>query len=297
MQHSKERWGSIALLGVAIIWGAGFIATQVAIEDNLSPIFIVFARFLLAAVAMGLAGMKNLRHITKQEWKVGILAGVLLCLGFCMQTFGQKYSTPGNTAFLTATNVVMVPFFYWAVTKNRPTNQTFFATFLCLLGVLVLSAQFDQGIHFAIGDLMTLLASALFAMQIVVLGKHSSGCNASVLTFLQMAAAAVLGLVVFLITDRDFSLFLHIKGMMGVLYLGLLSTCLSFFIQTWAQQYVPASKASMFLAMESLFGPLFSVILGYDAFRWQLAVGGVIIVFSAILMELNLSRFRKNARE
>ena len=297
MQQARERWASAALLLVAAIWGGGFIATQVSIEDGMSPVFVIFSRFLLAALAMGLLCVKKLGHISKKEWQAGLLAGALLFAGFCLQTFGQKYSTPGNTAFLTATNVVMVPFFYWALTKNRPTNRTFVASFLCLAGVLVLSAQFDQGIRFSVGDLMTLGGAGLFALQIVVVGRFAADCDAQVLTFLQMLAAAGLGFVTFLLTDGDFTLFLHGRGMVGVAYLGLFSTCMAFLIQAWAQRYVASSKASLMLAMESLFGPLFSVLMGYDAFRWQLVVGGITIVFSAILLEWNVGSRAKGAQE
>ena len=72
---------------------------------------------------------------------------------------------------------------------------------------------------------------------------------------------------------------------------------MAFLIQAWAQRYVASSKASLMLAMESLFGPLFSVLMGYDAFRWQLVVGGITIVFSAILLEWNVGSRAKGAQE
>ena len=77
------------------------------------------------------------------------------------------------------------------------------------------------------------------------------------------------------------------------LYLGLLSTCLCFFLQTAAQKYADATKAVIFLSMEGVFGSLFSVMLGLEPFTWMLGVGGSMLFLSAVLTEVKLPAIKK----
>ena len=69
---------------------------------------------------------KSIRRSTKKEIKHGVIAGFMLFLGFMLQTAGMQYTTISNSAFLTTTNVIMVPFLSWFIIKKRPDVKTFF---------------------------------------------------------------------------------------------------------------------------------------------------------------------------
>ena len=139
-----------------------------------------------------------------------------------------------------------------------------------------------------IGDLMTLGCAFLFACQIVTTGILALKMDAKVIVFLQFAVAAVWGFFAFLLTDGDFSSFLSSEGMGAVIYLGVFSTCLCYFLQTTAQQHVHSAKAAIILSTESLFGTIFSVLLGYDPLSPQMVVGGIIILISITMTEIKL---------
>ena len=67
-----EVMGSLSLLLVAVIWGTGFIASQMALDANLSSAFIMFVRFAIAALIVGLVFHRDLKQKLKQEhWKGG----------------------------------------------------------------------------------------------------------------------------------------------------------------------------------------------------------------------------------
>ncbi len=81
-----------------------------------------------------------------------------------------------------------------------------------------------------------------------------------------------------------------VGGMSAVVYLGVFSTCLCYFLQTTAQKHVNSTKAAIILSTESLFGSIFSVLLGYDPLSAQMVVGGVIILASIILPEFSFGK-------
>ena len=108
-----EVMGSLSLLLVAVIWGTGFIASQMALDANLSSAFIMFVRFAIAALIVGLVFHRDLKQqLKKEHWKGGFLIGTFLFFAFYVQTVALQYTTPSNNAFITAANVVMLVVLY-----------------------------------------------------------------------------------------------------------------------------------------------------------------------------------------
>ena len=67
----KKYLGILGLLTVTVIWGGGFVASDMALE-TLSPFQIMVIRFLIAAVLMTLLGVKQIRTISREEARCGI---------------------------------------------------------------------------------------------------------------------------------------------------------------------------------------------------------------------------------
>lgn len=284
---NRELLASLLLFLVAAIWGSGFIASQMALDAAVSPELLMFVRFTVAALIVLVFCGKHLRkHLKKEHLRDGVTIGVFLFLGFYLQIVALQYTSPSNNAFITATNVVMVPFIWWAFSKKRPENRVFVTSLLCLVGIGILSTNVTTGLSFSPGDLLTLLCAFFFACQIAATGKLAERMDTVVLVFLQFAVASVLSFAVFLFTDRDISGLGSVGGFGSVLYLGIFSTCLCFFLQTAAQKHVSSSKAAVILAGESLFGTLFSLIIGYERLTLPMAVGGAVIIASLVLTEL-----------
>src|SRR5699024_3333785 len=112
MEDKKVIYGDLGLLFVAIIWGAGFVFTKNAL-NIINTFYINGLRFLIAAVALTIISFNKIRKTGKKEIKSGIIVGFFMFLGFTFQTLGIRYVTTGVSAFITASNVVMVPFMYW----------------------------------------------------------------------------------------------------------------------------------------------------------------------------------------
>ena len=52
MQNKRSLLADAGLLAVAVIWGAGFAATQYAIDAGLDSAMILLLRFTVAALAL-----------------------------------------------------------------------------------------------------------------------------------------------------------------------------------------------------------------------------------------------------
>lgn len=301
MNQKKQNHALTAdllLATVAVIWGLGFPIVQVAIDAQIGAGMIVALRFWVASLAMGLAFWRELRTLTWLEVKLGAAAGILLSLSFLLQTVGQKYTTPSNTAFLTSLNVVLVPLLSWGIFKQRPTRKILGVGFCCLLGATVLTITPGQGLVLTGGDLLVLCCALGFSLHVAYLGTIAGRIGTQKLTFLQMFFAALVAtgyLLVFerpTLTQGDFT-----KGFPAILYLGLLSTAYSFFAQTYAQKHTSAAKAAIILGTEGLLGSIFSVLLGYEVLTTNLLVGGTIIFLAMLAMELDVGKLLGRNRE
>ncbi len=262
--HMVERKADGALLLTALIWGSGFVAVDYSLQCGFPSSLLNLLRFALGALIFLLILNRNVRLIPKTTWKKGLIAGALFFVSFYTQTLGMVYTLTSNSAFITATNVIMVPFIMWLVLKRRPDPKTFVASALCLFGVLVLTSGEGFSLQFNFGDFLTLLCAFTYALHICYLNVAASDTKAVHLTFVQMLVVAVIALIVFVLFELEgLGAVQWGKGLLPVLYLGIFPTSLCLFLQIYGQQLTSAPKAAILLSLECVFGSLLTVLFGF----------------------------------
>jgi drug/metabolite transporter (DMT)-like permease len=285
LMNKKQSLATLALIAVTIIWGSGFIATQFAIDSRLPTPWIMMIRFIVGALCIFLFFRKQILPTPKKTILHGVIAGVILYIAFYTQTVGQGQTTISNAAFLTATNIIMIPFLLWIFTKKRPPLRIFALCLLTMLGVILLTYQGGFSLSFTRGDWMVLLCALFFAMHITWLDYCGENDDPVQIAFWQLLTAGVLGAFVVLLTRTPATSQQLQKGLLPVLYLGVFSTGVCYFLQTWGQKYVRASQAGIILSAEGFFGTLFSLLLGLEEFRLPMLFGGILITLSIILAQ------------
>ncbi len=290
----NSKVADIALLITAVIWGTGFIGTEYAIATGAKTSLIITMRFLIAGIVLGIIYRKSLKTIDKETLKVGTIAGAMLFAGFYLQTFGQSMTTVSNSSFITATNVVMVPFIVWAITKKKPMTKYFVLGVTALIGSAVLACDFSEGVSLQVGDVFVLISAVCFAVHIAYLGIWGRGKDSKHLTFLQMIVNGLLALIFMIVFDREAIDFEIIKAALpSTTYLAVFSSCICYYLQTTAQQYTSPSKTGIILCLEGFFGSVFAIILGIDKLTATIVIGGTIILSSVILSEVDFTGFKK----
>lgn len=273
--------GSFGLLLVAIIWGCGFVATDVALKD-LAPLQIMSIRFLIASVLMSLVSIPKLKNTNKKEVLAGVVLGFFLFLGFAAQTIGLKYTTPSKNAFLTAVNVIIVPFIAFVIYKKKVDRYSILGAFLAITGVAVLSLQ--GNLTLGVGDALTLACAFGFAFQIFFTGEFVKKYSAMVLMTIQMIVAFLLSVITSLLTE-GVQLQFSRNSVLSVLFLGVMSTTIAYFLQTVAQKYIDETRAALIMSLEAVFGTIFSVLILKEPVTLRLVVGSIMIFISVLLVE------------
>ena len=280
--------GEILLISTAIIWGSGFVASAVALE-HFTAYQILAGRFLVGAIILSGIFYKKTKKIKKATLMKGMLLGAILYTAFAFQTVGLQFTTPSKNAFLTAINVVLVPFIGLLFYKRKIDLFELIGAFLAVIGVAVLSLKFSTEIN--IGDLLTIFCAVGFAFHIFYTAIFVQKEDPVVLTIVQMATAAAIGCVVVLMKDET-SFPVESSGLFTLLYLGVFSTTIAYLMQTIAQKYITETKAAIILSTESLWGTLFSVLLLSELLTGRLIVGAILISAAILISETKLG-FKK----
>ena len=154
---------------------------------------------------------------------------------------------------------------------------------MAIVGAGILSLQTDFSV--GIGDGLTLLCAVCFAFQIFLTGEYVGKIRPTVLNFLQMTTAFVLSLFGLILTG-GFSFHATNKSMLAVLYLGVVSTTITYLLQTVSQRYVDETKAAIILSMEAVFGTVFSVLLLHETVTVRMIAGSILILSAVLVSEL-----------
>ena len=281
--------GRLALLTAAVIWGSSFIVMKDTVDHI--PVFQLLAiRFTLAGLLLALLFRKRLMTSGKQLLSHGAVCGVLLLSAYATQTFGLMTTTPGTNAFLTAVYCVMVPFMAWGFHRKQPTSYNWVAAVPCIAGIGLISLSGDLSI--GLGEGLTLLSGVFYALHIMALSHFGERDDPVALTIVQFAVVALLSWAATLLTERG-AAFPAPAVWPQLLYLTVFATAATLVLQSVGQSLTPPSQSAILLSLESVFGVLFSVMLGKESLTLQLGCGFALIFVSVIISETQLAFLRR----
>lgn len=279
----KTSIAAISLMVVAASWGFGFVWMKDAIERQ--PYFDFLAlRFTIAAGVMFLIRPQLVRHINLNFLNRGVLLGVALGLGYVTQTIGLEQSTAAITGFFTGLYIVLTPVFAWLLLRQKVASKVLLGVIIATIGLGVITLG---GLGFDVGTISLLACAILFALHIVGLGRWSPGRDTYALTVVQLATVAVICWIgaLFNPSDPGFQAPPDADVWNAVLFTAIFATAIAFFVQTWAQSIMDASRVAIILTTEVVFAALFAVALGQEVLSLRTVIGGALMVIAMLIVE------------
>lgn len=279
----RNSLAALALVSVAASWGFAFVWMKDAIERQ--PYFDFLAlRFTIAAALMFAIRPQLVRHINRGFLGRGILLGVALGLGYVTQTIGLELSTAAITGFFTGLYIVLTPVFAWLLLRQIVARRVLLGVILATIGLATITLG---GLGFDIGTLSLLACAILFALHIVGLGRWSPGRDTYALTVVQLATVAIVCWIGALFNPNDPGYQSPPDGDVwnSVLFCAVFATAIAFFVQTWAQSIMDASRVAIILTSEVIFAALFAVMLGQEVLSLRTVIGGSLMVVAMFVVE------------
>lgn len=268
------------LLLAAFVGGGGFICLKYLLDWGYDPFQVIFGRFLMASLCMCIVYHKRLKKITKREWKVGGILGVLLAAMFLLMTVGLQYTSPSVNAFLVNIPAVIVPFICWGVFKQKPNRNCFIAAGMTLVGVSCLSLTAEFRIDLGAG--LSLLAAVAFSLQMAFLGNITEGCDAVHIAVAENLFTLLVMAVIVTVTGWDMPP-LTLPAFGNFFFLGAFCTAAYFALQSAGQQITSPNKAAIIITSESIFAAVFSALLYGERMSLR-GYLGCIIIFAAMTL-------------
>lgn len=279
MPKQRNSVAVLSLLSVSAVWGAAFVLMKDAIEKQ--PFYDFLAtRFLIAAIVMIAVKPKVLRAFNKRLVLKGTFLGVLLSAAYIAQTIGLQLSTAAISGFLTGLYVVITPLLAWAFTRSKVSAKVLIGIVLATSGLAFISYNGD---HIEVAHLWLIACAVLYAGHIFGLSVFSPNQDSYALTVIQLAVVGVTTLIPALADGYqpapDFSVWF------AILFTAIFSTALAFFVQTWAQSIMDASRVSIILTTEVLFTAMLAVAIGQEVLAPKTIIGGVLMLAAMVWVE------------
>jgi len=268
--------GDYFLIAATVIWGSSFPLMKIGIED-IPPLRFLAYRFAIALVLIGIIAGK--RIFEKDSFVKGSIIGLTLFAGHALQIYGLKYTSPTNSAFITALYIIFIPFLAVKILGDKVYKRNFVSLALAVAGLYFISGGIN-GIN--LGDILTILCALSFAFQIIFVQKYSRG-NFIQLTFWEIFWAFVLSLLISLFVEESGNL--NFIAISIIVYLGIFGSFLAFAIQMRFQPETTAFRASLIYTLEPVFGHIFSLLILQD-FLEPLGYLGAILILSALWMDV-----------
>ena len=292
----KQTLSTIALSIMALIWGLSYVGVTDALNNGWGPFPIIFIRSLLAAIVI-------LPFTIKKDWKNkkiythGLLLGISSFLGYAFQTYGQSMTSIGETSFITSLYVVLIPIILRIVIKRREPWFIFVSCGIAVIGCFLLNVKipfsFDK--EHLVGNLIVLAGALFFALQIMLIGKYTKeGDDPLQLSVVNLMVMAFLSLIVLSIIG-DFSF--HTKGLLSVVWVGLLSSGLCTVFQMYGERNLPTTVSGIIMSLESVFGAVFAFLIFHESMTWIQVVGCILIIIPVIIVQLPHKRKEDKEKE
>ncbi len=285
---TRTRWRADgALLIVSLLWGTTFVVVKGALGE-ISTMYFLALRFTLATGCMLPLLLPVWREDRQRLWPgllSGTIAGLFLWLGYVLQTFGLRYTTPGNSGFLTGLYVPLVPLLGAVVYRRKPLRTELIGVIVAAAGMAVLMApSIDRRLQFNKGDLLTLGCAVAFAFHLLMLSYFSSRRAFAAVAVGQIACTAVLSSAALLFDPPRATWSSAVVG--ALLVTGIFATALAFTLQTWAQQYTSVTRTAVILSLEPVFALATAVLSGSQALSRGALGGGALILAGILVVEL-----------
>lgn len=285
------------LLMATLFWGASFVWCEDIANTGINTNAYVAIRYAMAVLLMLPVFWKDVRNANRTDWLHGLVLGVLYYLCQATQVWGLQYTTPANGSFITAAYVVLVPFTSWLILKQKAERRVYLALPLCVAGLYVLNLAPGEGLHWNLGNLITVGCALCWSVQMTYISFAGRTTKTSLLTILPLMFASAISGTVALFTGGFAMEGVAVGKFFGtVILLVLFPTIGSGLCQSYAQKFVAPSKAAVIYTIESVFACTLSVLLGYDEPSARLFVGGALIVSAILVTEVRLPG-KKNKEE
>ncbi len=279
--------GYICGIIAAITYGMNPLGALSLYNEGINTDTVIFYRYGLAAVLLAVIMLvqRTSLRVTLKELSILAVLGVLFAIS-SLSLFGSfHYMDAGVASTILFVYPVMVAIMMSVFFKERLTLITMFSILLALSGIGLLSQGADGGTLSAIGVLLVMISSLMYAIYMVIVNQSPLRMPAVKMTFYVMLFS-ILTVVLHSFTGEGNQLqLLTTVSMWGwALMLALVPTVISLVLMVVAIKAIGSTPTAIMGALEPLTAVVIGVTIFNEAFTLRLSIGIVLILMAVMLI-------------
>ncbi|MEH7218045.1 DMT family transporter [Bacillus toyonensis] len=282
--------GAICLSLAASIWGGMYVVSKYVL-DYIPPLTLVWLRFIIAFVVLygilKIAEKKQKKKVTirKKDWLLFAWIGFIgYFISITCQFIGTKLSDAHTGSLVTSATPAFMVIFAAIILKEKLTARRLLSTIIATIGVIiVIGWDIEIGSYF-IGTIILVGAAITWALLSIYVKIASARFSSLVIT-----TYAIFFSLFFITPFMIWELQVVSIGtvntyvILGVLYLGVISTAGAFFLWNKGLELMDASIGSLFFFFQPIVGSLLGWLLLNETLNNNFFIGGILIICSVLI--------------
>ena len=282
--------GAIYLSLTASIWGGMYVVSKY-ILDFIPPLTLVWLRFIIAFVVLyfilKIAEKKQKKKATirKKDWLLFAWIGFIgYFISITCQFIGTKLSDAHTGSLVTSATPAFMVIFAALILKEKLTARRLLSTIIATIGVIiVIGWDIEIGSYF-IGTIILVGAAITWALLSIYVKIASIQFSSLVITTYAIFFSLFF-ITPFMIWELQTSSIgtVNTYVILGVLYLGIVSTAGAFFLWNKGLKLLDASIGSLFFFFQPIVGSLLGWLLLNETLNSNFFIGGILIICSVLI--------------
>lgn len=283
----KKYLGPLYLTLAASIWGGLYVVSKVVLEV-LPALELVWIRYLVALAALMIFAWIRGESwkIPKQAWPTVAMVGIVgYFISIWAQFAGTQLSSAQMGAVITAATPAFMVIFARLLLDEAITVKKAISLCLATSGVLCIVGIGDMGKETQTGGFILGLAAITWAFMSVLVKKIPAQCSMIVVTTYAMlaAAAAMTPLALAQMQPEHLQMMTQPKILLGILYIGTVSTAGAFYFWNRGLQLVDAGSGGLYFFFQPIVGTLLGWLFLGEQVGWSFGMGAALI-FAGVLL-------------
>ncbi|MGM2508352.1 DMT family transporter [Bacillus cereus group sp. BceL035] len=282
--------GAICLSLAASIWSGMYVVSKYVL-DFIPPLTLVWLRFIIAFVVLYMilkiteTKQKKTVTIRKKDWLLFAWIGFIgYFISITCQFIGTKLSDAHTGSLVTSATPAFMVIFAAIILKEKLTARRMLSTIIATIGVIiVIGWDIEIGSYF-IGTIILVGAAITWALLSIYVKIASAQFSSLVITTYAIFFSLFF-ITPFMIWEFQSNPIEHMNlyVVLGILYLGIVSTAGAFFLWNKGLELMDASIGSLFFFFQPIVGSLLGWFLLNETLNSNFFIGGILIICSVFI--------------
>lgn len=287
----QHLWGAICLSLAASMWGGMYVVTKYVL-DYIPPLTLVWLRYTIAFVFLFLilkVVERKKEHrvsIKKKDWLLlGWIGFIGYFISIAFQFIGTKLSDAHTGSLITSATPAFIVIFAWFLLKEKLTVRKVVSVLLATIGVVVVIGWDTNAGDYFWGSIILVGAAVTWALLSVYVKIASERFSSLLITTYAVLFALVFTTPVMLWELQSQAIhYENLSVILGVLYVGIVSTAGAFFLWNKGMELMDAGIGSLFFFFQPLVASFLGWLLLDEVLDSNFFLGGALILFGVLIV-------------